>query len=94
MMPGALSQDIFSVLAAVCVIACLIAIARGSDVAWLLWLGLVGMVSFTIGSFYSEYESVKSKQEPTGYVVEALIHSDFAKRGLGSAQSLYLWRRE
>jgi ribosomal protein S18 acetylase RimI-like enzyme len=31
-----------------------------------------------------EYESVTSEQEPTGYVVEALIHSDFAKRGIGT----------
>ena len=45
---------------------------------------LVGLVSFTIGSFYSEYESVTSKQEPAGYIVEALIHSDFAKRGIAT----------
>ena len=61
-------------------------IASGTDHALLAFDGsmLVGMVSFTIGSFYFEYESVTSKQEPTGYIVEALIHSDFVKRGIGT----------
>ncbi len=45
---------------------------------------IVGMVSFTIGSFYVEYESEASKQEPTGYIVEALTHPDFAKCGIGT----------
>ncbi len=64
----------------------LVNIASGTDHALLAFDGstLVGMVSFTIGSFYSEYESVTSKQEPTGYIVEALIHSDVVKRGIGT----------
>ena len=61
-------------------------IASGTDHALLAFNGstLVGMVSFTIGRFYSEYESVTSKLEPTGYIVEALIHSDFTERGIGT----------
>jgi RimJ/RimL family protein N-acetyltransferase len=61
-------------------------IASGTDYALLAFDGslLVGMVSFTIGSFYPEYESVTSREEPKGYIVEALIHSDFAKHGIGT----------
>jgi N-acetylglutamate synthase-like GNAT family acetyltransferase len=64
----------------------LVDIASGTDHALLAFdkSTLVGMVSFTTGSFYSEYESVTSKQEPTGYIVEALVHSDFTKRGIGT----------
>lgn len=65
----------------------LVKIASGTDQALLAFDGsmLVGMVSFTTGNFYSEYEAVMSNQEPTtGYIVEALIHSDFAKRGIGT----------
>ena len=61
-------------------------IASGTDHALLAFDRgmLVGMVSFTVGNFYSKYESETSKQEPTGYIVEALIHSDFTKRGIGT----------
>ena len=64
----------------------LVNIASGTDHALLAFDGsmLTGMVSFTIGGFYSEYEPVASKQEHTGYIVEALIHSDFTKRGIGT----------
>lgn len=64
----------------------LVNIAAGTDHALLAFDGsmLVGMVSFTIGSFYSEYEPVTSRFEPTGYIVEALIHPTFAKRGIGT----------
>ena len=65
----------------------LIRIAAGRDHALLAFDGrmLVGMVSFTMGSFYSEYESVTARQEPTGYIVEILVHSGFAGRGIGHA---------
>jgi ribosomal protein S18 acetylase RimI-like enzyme len=64
----------------------LIKIATGTDHALLAFDGsmLVGMVSFTIGSFYSEYESVTARQEPTGYIVEILVHSGFTRRGIGT----------
>ncbi len=64
----------------------LIKIASGADHALLAFDGsmLVGLVSFTIGSFCSEYESVTSRQEPTGYIVEILVHPGFAKRGIGT----------
>lgn len=64
----------------------LVKIASGIDNALLALDGtmLVGVVSFTIGSFYTEYQSVTSKQKPTGCIVEALIHSDFAKHGIGT----------
>jgi RimJ/RimL family protein N-acetyltransferase len=64
----------------------LVNIVSGTAQALLAFDGnkLVGMVSFTMGSFYFEYEPVTSKQKPTGYIVEALIHPDFAKRGIGT----------
>lgn len=64
----------------------LVKIASRKDHALLAFEGsmLVGMVSFAIGRFYSEYESEISKQVPTGYIVEVLIHSDFNKRGIGT----------
>ncbi len=64
----------------------LVKIASGTDHAVIALDGsiIVGMVSFTIGSFYSEYESVTSKEEPTGYIVEALVRSDFGRRGIGT----------
>ena len=64
----------------------LVNIASGTDHALLALDGsvLVGMVSFSIGSFYSEYESVTAKKEPTGHIVEILIHPGFAKRGIGT----------
>ena len=62
----------------------LLNITSGTAHALLAFNGnvLVGLVSFTTGSFYSEYEPVASQQDPTGYIVEALIHSDFARRGI------------
>ena len=30
---------------------------------------LVGMVSFSIGAYYLEYEPISLKQKPTGYIV-------------------------
>lgn len=64
----------------------LVKIASGTDQAVLAFDGnsLVGMVSFTMGSFYCEYEPVTSKQAPTGYIVEALIRSDFSRLGIGT----------
>lgn len=61
-------------------------IASGTDHAVLAFDGslLVGMVSFTKGHFYPEYESVEPKQEPTGYIVEALIHSDYYRCGIAT----------
>ena len=61
-------------------------IVSGADHALLAYDGsiLVGMVSFTVGSFYFEYEPETESQEPTGYIVEALTHSDFAGRSIGT----------
>lgn len=64
----------------------LVQIASGKDHALLAFDAgrLVGMVSFTMGSFYPEYEPVASRQKPAGYIVEALVHPDFAKHGIGT----------
>ena len=64
----------------------LVNLASGKAHALLAFNGsmLVGLVSFTTGSFYPEYEPVTSKPGPAGYIVEALIHPDFAGRGIGT----------
>jgi len=64
----------------------LVNIASGKDLALLAFSGsiLAGMVSFTTGGFYTEYEPVTSEVVLTGYIVEALIHPDFARRGIGT----------
>ena len=64
----------------------LLNITSGKDQALLAFERnmLVGMVSFTTGNFYPEYEPVTPQTKPTGYIVEALIHPDFAERGIAT----------
>ncbi len=64
----------------------LIKISAGTHHALLAFSGneLVGMVSFASGEFYLKYEPEMSRHESTGYIVEALVHPDFTKRGIAT----------
>lgn len=46
MLPGAVSQDIVSILAAVGILLCILFIRRGKNLAWLFWLGLLSYLFY------------------------------------------------
>ncbi len=50
-LPGAMSQDILSILVAISLLACLVLIRRGRELAWLVWAGLVGYLMYAYGIY-------------------------------------------
>ena len=45
---------------------------------------IVGFVSYVWGQIYPQYEPAELKDKDHGYVSEAVVHRDFAGRGIGS----------
>lgn len=64
----------------------LVKVASGAHHAILAFSGemLVGMVSFAAGDFFQEYEPELAAHQLTGYIVEALVHPDFCRRGIAT----------
>lgn len=45
---------------------------------------IIGMVTFSVGEFYSEYEDDRSGQRITGYIVEILVDPDCRGQQIGT----------
>lgn len=54
LMPGAVSQDLVSFLAAAGLFLCIIFIHRGREVAWLIWVGLLGYLFYAYALYCFE----------------------------------------
>lgn len=60
MIPGAVGQDAFTLLACTGLVLCLVGICRGAEWLWLCWAGLVGYILYAYGlySFEGVYNSL------------------------------------
>ena len=54
LMPGAVSQDMVSFLAAAGLFLCIIFIRRGREVDWLIWVGLLGYLFYAYALYCFE----------------------------------------
>jgi hypothetical protein len=54
LMPGAVSQDLVSLLAAVGLFVCILFIQRGSGLAWLIWVGFLGYLLYAYALYCFE----------------------------------------
>lgn len=54
LMPGAASQDLVSLLAAIGLLLCMILIRRGLEKAWLIWVGLLGYLFYAYALYCFE----------------------------------------
>ncbi len=54
LLPGAASQDIVSLAAAIGLIFCIFFIQRGADSAWLIWVGLLGFLFYAYALYCFE----------------------------------------
>ncbi|MGB3757490.1 MAG: hypothetical protein WBA07_14120 [Rivularia sp. (in: cyanobacteria)] len=60
LLPGVMSQDIISLLASLGLLVCLVAIRRGANRAWTIWLGLTGYffyayALYAFGAIYNRF---------------------------------------
>ncbi len=54
LMPGTVSQDLISVIAAVGLLLCIALVRRGQEWAWLIWVGLLGYVLYAYALYCFE----------------------------------------
>jgi hypothetical protein len=54
LMPGAASQDLVSLLAAIGLLLCIILLRRGLEKAWLIWVGLLGYLFYAYALYCFE----------------------------------------
>lgn len=88
-LPGAISQDIISVIASLGIVVCAIAIQRGVNRAWLIWLGLLGYLFYgyalyaldaIYNQFFLAYIAIVGLTVYTAIIFFAHLNLDYYQR--------------